>query len=63
METLSTVTVQGDVRVSEYIVDELVHRGLLELAPLVRLAAELGGPADLLLEEVGYVCVRVRACG
>jgi hypothetical protein len=47
MHTLATVAVQRDAVVAKYVVDQLIHRRLLECAAFACLAVERRGTLDL----------------
>lgn len=56
MKTFTTFAGKSDITVAEDVVDELVHRRLLEPASGVRPAAEGGGALDFLGQEVTNIC-------
>jgi hypothetical protein len=56
VQTLSTITVEGDGWISEDIVDEVVHSGFGELAALSADARETAWALDFLIEELVDIC-------
>lgn len=52
VHALPTLALERDERVPKDVVDQVVHRRLLELTPSPALALERRRPTDLLLEEV-----------
>jgi len=52
MQTFPTFTSEGDIGISKYIIDELIHSGLFKAAIVTGFTAELGRPTDFLNKEV-----------
>lgn len=55
MQAFASLARQRNVAISEHLVNEVVHRRLLELAPLPRLATERRWAPDRLFEEVADI--------
>jgi hypothetical protein len=58
VQTFTTFAGKSDITIAEDIIDELIHRGLLEFASGVRSAAESGGALDFLGQEVADICTQ-----
>lgn len=55
MHALATLAVERDGRITENLVDKVVHRRLLETTILAALAGEGSRTSDLLVEEIGDI--------
>jgi len=55
VQTFSTITLEGDVCITEDVVDEIVHSRFLEPASITSLAAKSCGSTDLFSQEVADI--------
>lgn len=62
VQTLSTVTGEGNIAVAEDVVNELVHRGLLESTSSTSLTAESSGTLNFLGQEIADICMESGRC-
>jgi hypothetical protein len=56
VQTFAALAVEGNVSISKYIIDEIVHGWFLEFAALPSLAREIGRSLDFFGEEITNIC-------
>jgi hypothetical protein len=62
METLATVAIEGNGRITKDIIDEIVHSGFGELASFSTDARETSWALDFLVEKLVDVCYQRKPC-